>query len=51
MYYFYSTLDPKKEPINKSDYPKNIKEAYVYFSKLKNMSIDEFTKIYSIEKK
>lgn len=47
IYFFYSKNDKSKEPIKKGDF-KNIFEAKEYFSKIKNLTQEQFSKIYSI---
>jgi hypothetical protein len=46
--FFYNKNDKNKEPINKGDF-KDILEAKKYFSKIKNLSQEQFSKIYSID--
>lgn len=46
-YFFYSKSDKNKEPINIVE-ATSIGEALTYFAKVKNMSEDDFCKIYVV---
>jgi len=46
-YYFYSHLDPSREPISICR-AGTLGIATYYFASIKNMSIEEFLKLYSI---
>jgi hypothetical protein len=46
-YYFYSNLDPNKEPIGICR-AGTLGIATYYFASIKSMAIEEFLKIYSI---
>ncbi len=46
-YYFYSHLDPNREPIGTCQ-AGTLGIATYYFASMKSMSVEEFLKIYSI---
>jgi len=46
-YYFYSHLDPDKEPIG-SCRAGTLGIATYYFASMKNMGVEDFLKLYSI---
>jgi hypothetical protein len=48
IYFFYIKNDKNKEPINKGNF-KDIFEAKEHFSKIKNLSQEQFSKIYSVD--
>lgn len=48
-YTFYSKFDSKKEPI--SSWPANsLEEAVELFAKIKKLPVEEFNKLYTVEK-
>jgi hypothetical protein len=48
-YFFYSTTDIKKEAISKTK-AGSIEEALEFFTKTKQISLDEFNKLFVVEK-
>jgi hypothetical protein len=48
QYYFYSNGDSKKEPINK-EFAHSLEEAVELFISQKQMGIDEFIQLFSVE--
>jgi len=48
QYYFYSRGDSKKEPINK-ELALSLEDAIELFTSQKQMEIDEFNKLFSVE--
>ena len=48
QYYFYSRGDSKKEPINK-ELALSLEDAIELFTSQKQMGIDEFNKLFSVE--
>jgi hypothetical protein len=48
-YFFYSTTDIKKEAISKTKVG-STEEALEFFAKTKQISLDEFNKLFVVEK-
>ena len=48
IYYFYSKSDPKKEPIY-STHAVNKTQAIIFFKDVKDLSIDDFLKLYEVD--
>jgi hypothetical protein len=48
LYIYYNKLDPKKEPYGKLE-AINLEDAILIASHVKDMSIDEFLKIFEVE--
>jgi hypothetical protein len=48
QFIYYNKLDPKKEPYGKFE-AINLEDAVLIASHIKDMSIDEFLKIFTVE--
>lgn len=49
MYKFFTITDKSKDAISKCN-AKSIEDAYNYFAAIKQMDLDKFKKIFSVEK-
>lgn len=49
-YRFYSKFDPSKETINTTRSASSLTEAIKQFSDIKKLPVEEFSKLYTVEK-